>query len=93
MNRVDVTLFIVHRTSDGLTHELWRESEVGSKCSLWDLVNCTDSCEDFVASGVLLLNRDGLRLSSDGLKLTDHVIPFLIANLIEKLKSSQIGYK
>ena len=85
MNRVDVTLFIVHRTSDGLTHKLWRESEVGSKCSLWDLVNCTDSCEDFVASGVLLLNRDGLRLSSDGLKLADHVIPYLLANLIEKL--------
>ena len=83
--RVDVTLFIVHRTSDGLTHELWRESDVGFKCSLWDLVNCTDFCEDFIASGVLLLNRDGLRLSSDGLKLADHVIPYLLANLIEKL--------
>lgn len=74
----------VLRTSDGLPHELWEESALGSKCSLWDLVKCSDSCEDFISSGILVLNnRDGLRLSSGGLNVADHVIPFLLANLLE----------
>lgn len=82
------------RTSDGLTHELWGDSALGSKCSLWDLVNCSHSCEDFIASGVLVLNsRDGLSLSSNGLKLADHVVPFLLANLFELTRNNKSAYK
>ena len=83
-------LSTVYRTSDGLTHELWKESALGSKCNLWDLVNCSDSCKEFIASGILVLDSgDGLRLSHESLKLADHVIPYLLANYFELARNNQ----
>jgi coproporphyrinogen III oxidase-like Fe-S oxidoreductase len=77
------------RTSRGLTVERW--AAVEPPCDLERLVGASDACLEFVESGTLVVDESGIRLSGEGLKLADHVVPFLMASLDDATQSMDLS--
>ncbi len=80
------------RTREGLSRELWRrrteecvQHKVMSGVTLKDVIN-NEKCREMASRGVILLDDYGLRLSKQGLSITDHVVPYMFNCLETSVK-------
>ena len=86
------------RTDNGLTETVWLKKldyisshlnycvEKIRTLSLKSVIEDDEKCLKFVENGTLILNGDNsLRLSPDGLKYLDHVLPYLINRLRKRV--------
>ena len=83
------------RTDVGLTRDIWcrKLDDISSQLkgsnaisiralTLKNVIECDPKCQKFITNGTLIVNGDNtLKMSSDGLKYLDHVLPYLINNL------------
>jgi coproporphyrinogen III oxidase-like Fe-S oxidoreductase len=73
------------RTRWGMESSTW--AQVGLPLTLSDVVSDDEVCQSFISNGTLVSTSGCLRLSEQGLRLADHVIPSLMANVRKKLQA------
>ena len=78
------------RTREGISRTLWSEVliEHSLNVPLTTLVK-SEKCREFISSGFLILDEEGLRLSDAGIAVADHVTAYVIADLDEALDRVQ----
>ena len=83
------------RTDVGLTGDIWcrKMEDICSQINagraeklrtltVKDVIECDPKCQKFVSNGTLIVKDDNnLKMSSNGLKYLDHVLPYLLNNL------------
>ncbi len=80
------------RKTSGLTNDAW--TTICERYGDLDLARkrvdfLTEGCADqFVKSGHLCVDDHGLRFTWDGFKISDHILPYLIRNLLTHFEST-----
>ena len=89
------------RTDVGLTRDIWctKLDDISSQLkvgygesiralTLKNVIECDPKCQKFITNGTLIVIDDNtMRMSSDGLKYLDHVLPYLLNNLSVCIKN------
>jgi len=79
------------RTDVGITNDLWIETlerhgkwENIKFCFLQDIILSDQKCQEFMSDGLLDISN-GLKMTSKGLILLDHILPYIFISLEKNL--------